>query len=102
MVISRLLFYLGCLFIAQLSIRPALSITLSDFFFLASFLIALASCVANGIKPIYKIKPSIQFGAFLFIFGLLLTLAFSDTESSIHETFILNLCLDLAGHNSLH
>lgn len=67
--LPRLLYYLGLVFIAQLTIRPAASFTLSDWFFFASF---LATCTVLLVERRYQgflVPRGICVGAAVFTVG---------------------------------
>ena len=82
--IPRFFFYLGLLTIGQTIIRPALSFTISDWFFLTSFLLTTAECLLKR-KFEIKFPPYMFFGLFLFSIGGILssTFAIRPLESAL-------------------
>ena len=69
----RLLYYAGLLLIGQLTLRPALSVTLSDYMFLAALLLTLPA-LTNWRTSLQTYLPSaILWGSYLFALGALVS-----------------------------
>jgi O-antigen ligase len=80
----RALFYLGVLFVGQLTVRPAFGLTLSDWFFLAALGATLAILAASR-RPLWAPLPSlVVVGALLFSAGgVLSSYAAADWTASL-------------------
>jgi len=88
MFVARILFFLGCLTIAQLGWRPVLSLTISDYLFFASFVIALISSVKSQFS--YNLPKLFLIGIFIYSLGVLLTFPFiNNQETEIWTAVIL-------------
>ena len=71
--LPRLLYYAGLLLIGQLTLRPWLSVTLSDYMFLAALLLTLAA-LTNRRESLQTYLPSgILWGSYLFALGALVS-----------------------------
>ena len=64
----RFFFYIGILTIGQTVFRPALSFTISDWFFFISFLFTTSECLLRRNLEI-KFPPFMILGLFLFTVG---------------------------------
>ena len=67
--LPRLFYYLGMLTVAQLTIRPALAFTLSDWLFLAAFLLAGWELIVRRQPLPFNVTPALLVGCGLFAAG---------------------------------
>ena len=73
----RLFFYLGLLTIGQTVYRPALSFTLSDWFFFISLILTTSECLLRRNLKI-KYPPMMIIGLFFFTMGGIISSSFAD------------------------
>jgi O-antigen ligase len=78
--IPRLAFWLGCLFVAQLSLRPVVGLTISDLFFGLSLFTSGWYALAKGRLPSFGIGSHVYLPVVMIVVGSLLS-AFG-TEAS--------------------
>jgi O-antigen ligase len=69
----RLLYYVGLLFMGQLTLRPALSLTFSDFAFFAALLLTLPAVAGRRDSAHGYVPRAILVGSYLFALGALLS-----------------------------
>jgi O-antigen ligase len=69
----RLLYYVGLLFIGQLTFRPVLSLTFSDFAFFVALLLALPALAGRRGSAHGHVPRAILAGSYLFALGALLS-----------------------------
>jgi O-antigen ligase len=70
---ARILYYLGLLFIGQLTLRRGASVTLSDVFFLLSFLITTSTLALQRRRVDLRLPGLLLAGIFLFVVGGLIS-----------------------------
>jgi O-antigen ligase len=71
--VARVFYYLGVLFLAQLTFRPILPVTLSDWFFLISFFTAAAQIVVRRQRVALPMSTLLVWGVLLFAVGGLIS-----------------------------
>ena len=69
----RLFYYGGLLLVGQLTLRPALSLTLSDFAFFAALILTLPTSAGRRASAQGYVPPGILVGSYLFALGALLS-----------------------------
>jgi O-antigen ligase len=78
---ARFFYYVGLLSMAELVIRPAAHLTLSDLSFFAALILTLVHHASNRQPPRRVLPPTLVAGALLFTAGALLSLL--DAESTV-------------------
>ena len=78
MLLARLFYYLGCLSIAEISIRPFLDTTLSDWIFLVAIVLSIPVLLTSHKSIPYRIPHNIYLGTILFFLSAIFTLFWVD------------------------
>lgn len=90
MLLSRILYYLGCLSIAAISVRPLFQTTLSDWLFISALVVTIPALLTNPKGIPYRIPKSTYIGTLLFLLSATFTLFWiDDPEVVAHSSLVI-------------
>lgn len=88
---ARILYYLGCLTIAQIAVRPVLNTALSDLLFFAALLALAPALLMRGKTVPFNLPRNLIGGVLLFVLGTSLSLFWVDDPDVLRNSTVVLL-----------